>query len=72
MENKNLTLTLSQMEILIILGNLILALKHPDNEGPSSDIARRIATELAEILIDTKFDIPEEVLREWKKELPTL
>lgn len=72
MENKAIRLTLTQVEILTILGNLILALKHPDNEGPSSYMARHVATELAEILIKSKFDIPEEVLREWKKELPML
>lgn len=64
MENKDILLTLTQVEILIILGNLILALKHPDHVGPASDMTRRIATELVEILIESKFDIPEEVLRE--------
>ena len=38
-----------------LLGSIQLALRHPDNIGPSSDIIRRMAKEIAERLIE---DIP--------------
>jgi len=37
-------------EILALLGNLALALKHPDNTGPSAPIARRVAIRLLSLI----------------------
>lgn len=64
-----LMIGLTPLALLSVIGNLVLALRHPNNDGPSSKITRKVVAGMAETLIESGYDIPEEVLREWKKEL---
>ncbi|MDR3554754.1 MAG: hypothetical protein P4L55_08360 [Syntrophobacteraceae bacterium] len=47
---ETICLSLSRLEMLFILANLQLALRHPNNSGPSSAITRKIALRLERIL----------------------
>ena len=52
-------LKMSVMDAAIILGNLILALKHPDNSGHSAAIARQICKDIFDTLVIANFYDPE-------------
>lgn len=52
--------------MLVIVGNMILALKHPENIGPSSGIARRITIEFCQRLLDEGCPIRDDVWLEWE------
>jgi hypothetical protein len=58
------------MDRIVLVGQLLLALRHPLNNGPSArrarEIARRMATTMILALPETLSD---EVLAEWHKEL---
>jgi len=54
------------LQILVIVGHLILALRHPDNTGPSSVVARHIARQLCALICS---HVPPNVLAEWQKDL---
>jgi hypothetical protein len=62
---------LTNIELLVIVGNLILALRlrYPENGAESSAIARKLANRFAKILIANEIPIPTEVIKEWRKEI---
>ena len=60
---------LSNCDMLVIVGQVILALRHPENSGPSTEIARKLIRDMAARLLE-RFgdDMPGEVVSEWRKE----
>lgn len=60
---------MTRNDMLCIIGNIILALRHPENKGPSVVYTRNIARRMAERLIEDGIILPPDVKREWKKEL---
>ena len=60
---------LSYCDMLIIVGQIILALRHPENNGPSTEIARKLIRDMAAKLLDRFGDeMPGELIGEWRKE----
>ncbi len=60
---------LNRIEIIVLIGNVILALRHPENKGKSSVMARDLARSLAEKLkVGDVLPIDGDVREEWKKE----
>jgi hypothetical protein len=49
------------MHAHVIMGNLILSLKHPGNRGPSSHIAKKIASDLLSTLVAMGFYEDQEI-----------
>lgn len=47
---KRLTIELTILQAISIIGNLQLALRHPANNGPSADIAKKFIERLREII----------------------
>ena len=64
-----MTIKMNPIMMVTLLGQLLLALKHPENRGPSSELARRFACILARRLID-ECEVPRELYEEWRHELP--
>ena len=58
---------LTKVEILSLVGHIQLALRHPENKGPTREVARHAARKLASLVAHDDVFIPE-VLEEWKKE----
>lgn len=55
---------------ICIVGCVLLALRHPDNEGPCSMPARVFARGLAEAIIRSGLiPVPQAVYQEWAREL---
>jgi hypothetical protein len=44
-DKPDILVSLSPIQIWVIMGNMQLALRHPDNKGGTSDMAREIALE---------------------------
>ena len=60
---------LSYCDMLVIVGHIILALRHPENNGPSTEIARKLIRDMAAKLLDRFGDeMPGELVGEWRKE----
>jgi hypothetical protein len=60
-------LLLTKVEILSLVGHIQLALRHPENKGPTREIARHAARRLASLIAHDDVFVPE-VLEEWRKE----
>jgi len=61
---------LTIMDRIVLVGQLLLALRHPENNGPSAARAREIARRLATTMILALPEaLPDEILTEWHKEL---
>lgn len=45
-------LALTPLQVMVLVGQLQLSLRHPENSGPSSVIARKLAYELIEDLVE--------------------
>ncbi|RPJ06046.1 MAG: hypothetical protein EHM36_07495 [Deltaproteobacteria bacterium] len=58
---------LTKVEILSLVGHIQLALRHPENKGPTREIARHAARRLASLIAHDDMFVPE-VLEEWRKE----
>ncbi len=58
---------LTKAEILSLVGNIQLALRHPENNGPTREVARRAARRLTSLIAHDDVFIPE-VLQEWREE----
>ena len=58
---------LTKVEILSLVGHIQLALRHPENKGPTKEIARHAARRLASLIAYDDVFVPE-VLEEWRKE----
>lgn len=59
-------LKLSNLELLCILSNLLLAIKHPANYGPSVDLTKVIARAIRDIILSHFGEwIPEEAVKSW-------
>ena len=58
---------LTKLEILSIVGNIQLAVRHPENVGPTSKIVVDAGRKLA-ALIKNDDVIPPDVIAEWRKE----
>jgi len=56
-------LVLDYFQIMVLIGNLDLALRHPGNNGPSSDAARDIGKKLIRILMSKPLGIGKEFAR---------
>ena len=55
---------------LALIGQLLLALRHPENRGDSADVVRSFARDLAMgLLIDPSLNIPIELRLEWQRDL---
>jgi len=56
-------------EMFCVLGNIELALRHPDNNGPSSARVREIGRQIAERLVEDIEDLTPEVVAKtrWKE-----
>lgn len=50
---------LTKVEILSLVGHIQLALRHPENKGPTREIARRAARKLASLITHDDVFIPE-------------
>lgn len=57
----------TKVEILSLVGHIQLALRHPENKGPTREVARHAARKLASLIAHDDVFIPE-VLEEWRKE----
>ncbi len=67
--NDSTGIELSYYESLVIVGQVLLALKHPKNVGPSTDVARSVIGRLAKKIIRRfRADLPADLVREWQKE----
>ena len=58
---------LTKVEIMSLVGHIQLALRHPENNGPTKEVARRAARKLASLIVNDDVFVPE-VLQEWRKE----
>ena len=58
---------LTKVEIMSLVGHVQLALRHPENKGPTREVARRAARKLASLIVNDDVFVPE-VLEEWRKE----
>lgn len=58
---------LTKVEIMSLVGHIQLALRHPENNGPTREIAKHAARKLASLIVNDDVFIPE-VLQEWRKE----
>lgn len=57
---------MTYLDLLCLVGNLALSLKHPKNTGPSSKQARRLGSAIANIIYsEFRGLIPPALLREW-------
>lgn len=63
-----LTLELDLTGTLALIGNLQLALRHPENTGPTSKITRNLVGTLAKIVQEKRPDLDARIFEEWKKE----
>ena len=58
---------LTKVEILSLVGHIQLALRHPENKGPTREVARHAARRLATLIANDDIFVPE-VLEEWGRE----
>ncbi len=63
-----MTLELDLTGVLAIIGNLQLALRHPENKGPTSKIVRNMVRLMAKIVHEKVPDLDPRVIEEWRKE----
>jgi hypothetical protein len=55
---------------LVLIGQLLLALRHPENCGASAKVAFTFARDLARALLnDPALTIPDRLREEWEREL---
>jgi hypothetical protein len=47
---RSFTLVLDAMSVSVLIGNLQLALRHPDNGGAAADVCRHVVAELLALL----------------------
>ncbi len=66
-KRETVAVLLTKVEVLSLVGHIQLALRHPENKGPTREIARRTARKLASLITHDDVFSPE-VLGEWKKE----
>lgn len=66
-KRETVALLLTKVEILSLVGHIQLALRHPENKGPTREIARHAARRLASLIAYDDVFVPE-VLEEWRKE----
>jgi len=66
---KEVSVDMRIMDMMVITGELILALKLPENNGPSADMARGIARTFMDTLVIEGIELPQDVLEEWKHAL---
>jgi len=60
---------LSYCDMLIIVGQIMLALRHPENTGPSTEIARKLIRDMVARLLERFGDeMAEELIGEWRRE----
>ena len=64
---EEVTVKIPKIGLLSLVGNLQLALRHPDNNGPTSKIVRQLGKQFAAMIKDDGVIQPE-VLAEWRKE----
>ncbi len=66
-KQERVAVLLTKVEILSLVGHIQLALRHPENKGPTREIARHAARRMAGLIAhDDVF--ASEVLEEWRKE----
>jgi PHD/YefM family antitoxin component YafN of YafNO toxin-antitoxin module len=60
---------LSYFEMLVLVGQVLLALRHPENAGESTGVARELISKMA-ASIHERFPagIPAELIAEWREE----
>ncbi len=58
---------LTKVEILSLVGHIQLALRHPENKGPTREAARHAARRLASLIANDDIFVPE-VLEDWGRE----
>ena len=64
---ERLHLEMSYADAIIMLGNLCLALRHPKNVGPSTEVAKVIGATLASCVLDhLEGHLPAQVLDDWR------
>ena len=61
-------LEITDAEALAVIGQILLALRHPENKGPSAALAKQWAKKLASSLLE-RIQIPPELVREWERQL---
>ena len=66
-KRETVAVLLTKMEILSLVGHIQLALRHPENKGPTREVARSAARKLASVIAHDDVFAPE-VLEEWRKE----
>lgn len=60
---------LSYFEMLVLVGQVLLALRHPENSGQSPGAAREVISKMATALHERfPTGIPAELVEEWRKE----
>ena len=66
-KRETVAILLTKVEILSLVGHIQLALRHPENKGPTREIARHAARRLASLIAHDDVFVPK-VLEEWRKE----
>lgn len=64
-ENQTFIFELDIPSILAIIGSIELALRHPENTGPSTMVARLVAAKMALYLYQYTDALPPELIRAW-------
>ncbi len=58
---------MDKLTVLALIGQLTLALRHPENKGPSSVLVRELVSKFVRLIKDDPL-VDARVLEEWKKE----
>ena len=66
-KRETVAILLTKVEILSLVGHIQLALRHPENKGPTREVARRATRRLAGLIVNDDVFVPES-LEEWRKE----
>lgn len=65
---ERLYLDMSYADAITLLGNLTLALRHPKNIGPSTEVVKVIGVTLAScVMSHLEGHLPSQVLDDWQK-----
>ena len=60
-------LEMDRFSMLVIVGSIELALRHPQFTGPSAQAAREIGFDFARRLLVDGLDVPDEVVNSWSE-----